>query len=572
VTASDTDEADPRTMKLLQSAVLGLSVLGAGSAFAQRPELPVAQVHETSAGPPVLSRTDIERSDRSWRASPSGVRFQGRIDPRTDFAPPVLSAEEAKRFFERFIAQENAFYQEGVAYDGKTAVTFDGHAVSFEGGLAIGGPRRFSAASKESLHVAFLALAVRGDPIASRLLAPKSGEDPRRHALELLRRKIETYRAFDAEFPGFGGFLPWFVVGDGKIVPAKDWQDRVPGLDNGQLAWSLYLAEHILRDAGEVELAKLYRDRLELMARNVVRVFYDPKLRKMRAEATLVNGSGVPPERNRYATKNPRYMLDDPYEGTLLSEFATTFGDWRAHLEGAGAIWKQPRRERVTYRAPKSGLELTIDRGVWHSSHEQWAFGVLPYLDDPILEIIFENTQKARTINAAELREAGLAASANEPRLGDGATRYVNALGIRQPNVTKLPIDPRRIYTPYGAFPLGLVKEQRPIFATWLKMMSEAPGLMTELGIAESYSASGRMRAPLVTWDVKGLVALGVMGGLRDAMRPYMIADGIYDAFRARIAKDRSAFDGKPILGTALAPRGPSVRVPRPIQEPGRSS
>jgi hypothetical protein len=480
-----------------------------------------------------------------------------------DASTTAMTPEQAERFLDDFVHKENPFYQPGVSYDDKTGVTVDGHPIAWKTGELLGDPRTFSAASKESLHLAFLALAVGGNPTARKLLAPTDGSGVDQRVLSVLEKKIATYERFDREFPGFGGFLPWYKIADGRIVPDPHWMTRVPGLDNGQLAWSVYLAAHVLEDHGHHDLARRYAQHLEKMKANVVRVFYDPLLRQLRCEAVLLRGPDVPPEHNAYRTKDAHFLLDDAFEGTLLGEFAASFGVWQDHPEGRDAIWSTPRRVPALYRAPKSRVKITIDEGNWHSSHEQWAYGVLPYLDDPIMRVIFENTQRARTINAAERGERGLAASVNGPRKGDGDTEYISALGIRARGINKEKLDRRHVYTPYGAFPLGLVTGGRPVYASWLAMMANQPGMSTPYGIAESYSASGKRHAPLLTWDVKGLVALGILGGLGDVMRPYMQKDGIYDAFRERVRADRSAFDGKPIVGTDAPLRDPCVRLVR---------
>src|SRR5262249_40537947 len=150
--------------------------------------------------------------------------------------------------------------------------------IDVDSGEPYGAPRNWSAASKESLHIILLVAPIRGDATARALLTPDLRQ-PRAAvplALNVLERKIASYERFTRDYPGFGGFLPWFSVQRARIVPAsRYWSDKVPGLDNGQLAWSLYLAAHSLADAGYGELAARFRRHLDLMAQNVVRVFYD---------------------------------------------------------------------------------------------------------------------------------------------------------------------------------------------------------------------------------------------------------------------------------------------------------
>ena len=75
---------------------------------------------------------------------------------------------------------------------------------------------QFTAASKESIHVAILAKVLDNDPLAQ-LIYTKS------EALEMATKKIDTYEKFNTRYPGFGGFLPWISVIDGEVTPTWDW-------------------------------------------------------------------------------------------------------------------------------------------------------------------------------------------------------------------------------------------------------------------------------------------------------------------------------------------------------------
>jgi len=48
-----------------------------------------------------------------------------------------------------------------------------------------------------------------------------------------MKIKLQTYLQFNKTFPGYGGFLPWFLANGTEIRPTLDWVNRVPGLDNG---------------------------------------------------------------------------------------------------------------------------------------------------------------------------------------------------------------------------------------------------------------------------------------------------------------------------------------------------
>jgi hypothetical protein len=70
-----------------------------------------------------------------------------------------------------------------------------------------------------------------------------SRNDTLTYILDILERKIASYEDFNQNFPGFGGFLPWFTSTDVGMAPiSPGWSNNVPALDNGQLLWSMYAA------------------------------------------------------------------------------------------------------------------------------------------------------------------------------------------------------------------------------------------------------------------------------------------------------------------------------------------
>ncbi|HEU5057962.1 MAG TPA: hypothetical protein VFU21_15630 [Kofleriaceae bacterium] len=473
-------------------------------------------------------------------------RLRPRAAARRRLAGRLPSAHEARRFLAEVVARERRFYQPGVSYDAETGLTFDGHPIDQRSGELRGAPRNWSAASKESLHIVLLAKAVAGDPTARALLTPDPGDPDQAvgRALDVLGKKIATYRRFHQKSPGFGGFLPWFKVAGGELVPMKGWTDRVPGLDNGQLAWSLYLAEAVLREGGHVELADAYRRHLELMADNVVRVFYDPAGGQFRGEAVLARGGAVSPARNRYRTSG--YLIEDAYEGLLLVHFADLMGRWRGQAAGGrDAVWRTPRRTPASFR--HRGKRITVVEGHWFSSHEDWGFLILPYRDLPVADRLFENAQRARTQFSARRGLSGLFASTHRPVLdGDGRElAYENASGIQEIARDKVR-QGAPIFAPYAAFPLALVDQR--LFAGWLRSMVDRPGMLGPYGIGESYSEDGGT-APLLTWDGKALPMIAMMGGVSADIGRLLRRDGLYDPFLARVAGDYRLFDSKAIEG-----------------------
>jgi hypothetical protein len=474
---------------------------------------------------------------------------------RASPAAGVLVGHALSRFTQELIERERGFFRAGVAYDGETGMTFDGHPIDPVSGKLTGSARPWSAASKESLHLILLVKALEGDPTARALLTPDP-RDPQLAvgvALDVLRRKIAAYRQFDRDYPGYGGFLPWYKVEHGKVAPTDGWTDRVPGLDNGELAWSLYRARDVLERLGHPELALEYAAQLDLMKKNVVRLFYDPVEHKMRAETRLVAGNLLAPMLNRYENSRADHFLDDPYEGLLLCHFADLFGDWEGQVEGKELIWKEPRRRPATYG--KGALRISVVEGNWFSSHEEWGFLVLPFRDVQIADRLFVNAQKARTAYSASHGWPGLFASTNAPA-PDGTPGYLSALGV--PSIARAPVSAQLVFAPYAAFPLALV--DKPMFATWMRRILRTPRMWGECGIGESFRPQGNVIAPLLTWDGKALPLVAMMGGISGDIAAQMKRDGVYHRFIERVRADYRNFDGERLRGDRLSLRAPARR------------
>ena len=502
------------------------------------------------------SKATVRLSGTRERVSLQRQPSQRALAPKWAGKLPRLA--DSRRFMKEVVDRERRFYQPGVAYDADTGLTFDGHAIDRTSGQLVGKPRNWSAASKESLHIVMLVKAIAGDPTARALITPDPAhpEQAVPRAREVLRRKIDTYRRFHAKHPGFGGFLPWFKIERGEMAPMDGWSDRVPGLDNGQLAWSLYMAEGVLREHGDVELADAYRDHMKLMANNVVDVFYDPAAQHFRGEAFIGRGAHVPAAKNQYRTQPGGYHIKDAFEGLMLVHFADQMGSWRGLPKGArDAPWRDPRRMPA---AKKLGRDkVTVVQGQFYGSHEEWGFMVLPTRDVPVADRLFLNNQRVRTQHSARHRYSGLFAPTHEPIKTDDVPKtglaYVNSSGVS--GVSALPVRTGKpIFAPYAAFPLALVDKR--LFAGWLKSMVDRPGMLGPYGIGESYSEDGST-APLLTWDGKALPMVAHMGGIAGDVRRFLQRDGKYDAFVAREKVDYRLFDESKISGESVPFHGP---------------
>ncbi len=446
------------------------------------------------------------------------------------------------RFEDQIVRKERGFFRPNVAFDRKTGMTLDAHFIDRKTGALVGKPRSWSAASKESLHIILLAKALSGNHHARTLLAPTEGDlDGAKHAaLDVLTKKITTYERFNTKHPGYGGFLPWYRVGDGKIEPDAQWASRVPGLDNGELAWSMYLVSKTLAASGHAELAARYQAHLDLMKRNVIPIFYDPDGKQLRTEATIGAGSRVAPSANHYTNYQPGHFLDDDKEGLMMAHFADLMGEWKGDTAAREALWAKPRR------VPKTSHGLTVALGDTFSPHEDWGFLVLPYRDVHVAQQLFDNAQKGRIRDAVENNWSGLRAATHVPVANSQQNLvYINTLGVQ--SLANRVVTPEPIFAAYAAFPLAITRPR--VFDAWMKSMLHVPGMWGPNGIGESYTENGKGLAPILTWDGKALVLVAMMGGVANEMRSLLKQDGLYDTFLSRTRADYRAFDGVKIEG-----------------------
>ena len=75
--------------------------------------------------------------------------------------------------------------------------------------------------------------ALAGSRDAARFLSPNNPGQAADIAFNIMKLKLNTYLQFNATYPGFGGFLPWYTGDSMDITPTWDWVNRVPALDNG---------------------------------------------------------------------------------------------------------------------------------------------------------------------------------------------------------------------------------------------------------------------------------------------------------------------------------------------------
>ena len=445
------------------------------------------------------------------------------------------------------LLKESNFFQLGIAVNDKTFLTQDGIFLNSISLQPVGKASPFSAASKESLHLNLLAKAVLNDDRAQQLLFGinvNNTDDGVTQAISMLDQKLTTYEQFDAVYPAFGGFLPWFISEDRgsgvSMYPLSGWEDRIPALDNGQLAWSIFLVYHCLYKMGYDSIANRYEQRFQKMAKNAKTIFFDTERNVISGISQFTDTSGnsdpsLPPEQLLYIKDS--YALTDPFEGELMAVFMTMFSPDLSDIKKQ-QLWANKFVNTRNYEA-SSGDTITVIEGWAFSSHEQWKFLILPYLDYKITRDLFLNGEKVRADYSNKNQYRGFFASVNTP-----TNTYESLLGI-QSVASQMGVK-NTIIAPYANFPMLLADQNQHTNTglKWLKNTLAFDNILSEYGALESYDTSTFSITPLLTWDGKALPNLAMMGGVMNETREFMIQEGIYLDFINLLDTQYSGFSG----------------------------
>jgi hypothetical protein len=203
----------------------------------------------------------------------------------------------------------------GVGYNHDIGITYDGHMIDYTTGNLHTYLHFWTAASKEAIHVNMLSLYMMDDVYARQFFNNASQDD----IVEILEKKIASYNDFHRRYPGFGGFLPWFAANGSEMNLLNGWESKVPGLDNGQLIWSIKILIETLQTKKLFDLANKYQQRIELMTQTAIPVFYESERGGLRCESgikDMFNASQIT-NPNNYVTIGT-CLLDDPYEGIYI--------------------------------------------------------------------------------------------------------------------------------------------------------------------------------------------------------------------------------------------------------------
>jgi hypothetical protein len=463
----------------------------------------------------------------------------------------LTSAERRDAFLKAVMYWEGHFHTPYVSYNPHCGLTYDGTEIDYTQGTPREPLHFWSAPSKESLHVALLALAIAGNKYAQIFVSPDNPSESRHLAIDLLTKKISSLERWNLQFPGYGGYIPWVYVNDKGMTPANGWTNAVPALDNGELIWSLFATYHILKrnaTTHDVEtLAMRYKRQLDLMAKTAKMIFYDGGGR-VRAVTHITNTSAAPfPGNYKLQDCSENCYLDDPYEGELFTFFLDLYGQWENDTERE-LLWmnKRNKLQSVDYSTPFGSI--TVQRGWWFSSHEQWKYLEMPYFDIPINYAIFMNGERARTWNSVLKSIPGLFASVTGVSHNNSEMPvYLSAVGIQEIAFERVLY--QDVVTPYATFPVMLANLS--VGLVWYNELLKAPKMQGPLGSTEAINVNGTMISPVVTWDSKITTILAMLGGISQYVREGLIKEGRYDRFYSIVDREwRRAFPT--IRGTTL--------------------
>jgi hypothetical protein len=479
--------------------------------------------------------------------------------PSFRFAPSYTMEEvfsnrkKADAFIAQYLTWEGEFFS--IVRHPLTGLSYDGYDLDGRTGQPEK-PRLFSAPSKECLDVALCVKALAGDRRAALVVSPKDPLRARQVALEILERKMNGYEKYLRANPGYAGYLPWYIS-ENEIKPTHDWQGEFPGLDNGEWIWTMLLAERVLERQGYRDLAKRYGDYNSMIKNNIVSIFYDSKAGKVRGDIRIVPSPGkgftyeTAPNKSTYLTGEHGI-----HEGMMLVLYVCLFGKGLP-ADAVSRIWGDITMKRVEH---KYG---TTWEGWYASSHEEWAFLVLPLRDMPEYKKLFRIREIIRTQNACERGYPGFATSCLVNR-----SEYIDKAGIE--GIVSQSIKNNHTFALYGAFPLLLVcADESERMAgnyglAWLLNMLEADRMQGPLGAGESGSNDGTRVADVKTIDGSFTVNLALCGGLEKETAEMLRHEKRYDRFREIFLKEyNEAFGSKPLrepvsfaLPGASVPRG----------------
>jgi len=427
-----------------------------------------------------------------------------RYSPSFDWSSLPYDSATQDEYIRKMLRWDGEFAMPGRGVMPGSYLTCDHVMVTPDG--SPGSVGAYTAASKESLHISMLALVVSKTKHAWHWIADADSEDDAvLKARDRLKAIIGAYEKLNKEMPGLGGFLPWCSVNKGGFWINGKKNIAIPGLDNGQLAWSMLAAAEALRIGGFTAVADQYQAHIDLMKKSAPILFLDPNRGTVYMMSKVKDTLAPPSVDNRVG----QGQLGDPYEGELMIMFLDLMCYWPDPSRRA-LMWRSVKNNQVVVQYKHEGLPegpITVQRGWRFSAHELWKYIVLPYTDDELVAQVLANGEKARTWNSKLKNLPGLMGSCYNWK-----GKYIDRYGIREVSMGFTePARDEMMVTAYGA--MGLLIADRGMGLAWHNAMMSRPESQTVMGSIEASQAYGTNVAMKVSWDTKVTADLAALGG-----------------------------------------------------------
>lgn len=252
--------------------------------------------------------------------------------------------------------------------------------------------------------------------------------------------------------------------------------------------------------------------------------------------------------------------LNDPYEGELFTWWLYLFSpDLSASDREDLWVVKRPQLVSVEWHSNSSIEDVTVQKGYWFSSHEQWKLLEMPYIDVRLVKQVFQNAERVRTCNSRSHGIPGMYASVNNITDSSGQILgYISNAGV--PSVSFLPMQELDVITPYSVFPTVLFN--RSVGLAWWKNMVDGKGMQNPYGSTESEKIDGTGISSFVSWDSKITTVAAILGGVVDSVRTKLKKDGLYDEFIKVTLREYSLVFGEALPGDDSELCLPGIRVP----------
>lgn len=457
----------------------------------------------------------------------------GFVKPPATAAEVMSSAAKTQALMKDLLSREADYFD--IARHPETGLAFDGVNMDTKTGL-VKEIRHWSAASKEALDIGLITKAIEGNPMAVQVVGRGDARMARQRAVDILSRKMASLETFAKERPGYGGMLPWYYVGgkDKPITPTEGWPSSVPALDNGEMAWAMLTAEHVLRRNGFTTVADSYKRYVDRMAEYVMPMFYDEKEGKIRMTVEILDPASPKSGYRQPLGQKPNWISGEHgvHEGMMMVHFATSFGK-NVPQAVKDRLWDGIKMNRVEHQ------DGTTWQAFWGSSHESWQYLFMPMRDDKRYEQLFRTRETIRANNANRRGYGGLATSTNNP---DESKGYLSAAGIE--GIGTQPVTNNHTFAIYGAFPMLLEESRKPAGAAgnvgvaWMANMLNARDQYGPYGGGESGFNDGTMVAYNKTADGTFTNLLGMMGGVERETADMLKAQGKYGEFMKRLGSE----------------------------------